>query len=55
MTSPPCEEKAWELPPEPSLFRLAVEDSPIAMGLTDPDGRLREVNRAMERFCGRDR
>lgn len=55
MTSPPCEEKAWELPPEPSRFRLAVEDSPIAMGLTDPDGRLREVNRAMERFCGRDR
>jgi PAS domain S-box-containing protein len=55
MTSPPCEEKAWELPPEPSLFRLAVEHSPIAMGLTDPDGRLREVNRAMERFSGRDR
>ncbi len=40
---------------ESSLFRRAVEHSPIAMGLTDPDGCFREVNRAMESFCGRDR
>jgi PAS domain S-box-containing protein len=52
---PPGEKKAGEISPEPSLFRLAVEHSPIAMGLADPDGRFREVNRAMEHFCGRDR
>lgn len=51
----PGEKEEWEVPPDPALFRLAVEDSPIAMGLTDPDGRFREVNQAMERFCGRDR
>lgn len=38
-----------------SLFRQAVEHSPIGMGLTDPDGCFREVNRAMEGFFGRDR
>ena len=55
MSSPPGEKRASEVLPELSLFRLAVEHSPIAMGLTDPDGRLREVNRSMENFCGRDR
>jgi PAS domain S-box-containing protein len=42
-------------PDQNSLFLLAVEHSPIAMGLADPDGRFRVVNDALAKLLGRDR
>jgi PAS domain S-box-containing protein len=42
-------------PDEHTLFHLAAEHSPIAMGLTDPEGRYLVVNDALVNLLGRDR